>query len=129
MLTGIAAAIAQNVILGWVWRRVQELVSHAVWIVPLFLALPAQHQEMILGIFQGKGGGYTISAYIGLLGFLWTQWQSYRATTQPHLVTVDAKKITLPAKGQTGASVTREAESVAKTAPAPKTLWERLTSR
>lgn len=129
MLTGIAAAIAQNVILGWLWRRAQELVSHAVWIVPLFLALPTQHQEMILGIFQGKGGGYTVSAYIGLLGFVWTQFQSYRATTQPHLVTVDAKKIALPAEGETGASVTREAESVAKTAPAPKSLWERLISR
>jgi hypothetical protein len=126
MLTSIATTIAQNVILGWVFRRAQELVYHAAWIIPIFLALPAAHQEMILGIFQGKGGGYTVSAYIGLIGFLWTQVQSYRATTKPHLVTVDGSKIDLPPNGPVKVDVSRN-ESAAKAAP--KTLWERLTNR
>lgn len=40
MLTGIALAIAQNVVLGWLWRRVQELVAFVAGLAPLFMMLP-----------------------------------------------------------------------------------------
>lgn len=129
MISSIALALAQNVVLGWFWRRAQELAAWAFGLVPIYLAMPPAMQEDVRAILTGQGGGLSISAAVGIVWYLWTQLQSYRATTRPQLVTVDAKKIPLPAKGQEGASVTREAETVAKTAPKPKTLWDMLTKR
>ena len=120
MITSIAAAIAQNVILGWLWRRAQELASFAGVFVPIYLAMPADMQETVRAIFTGQGGGLTVSAYIGLGYYLWTQWQSYRATVKPQIVTTDGKKAELPK----GSPVARQAEAVASAAPRPRTLWE-----
>lgn len=126
MLTAIATTIAQNVIMGWLWRRVQELVSLGTVFVPIYLAMPKSMQEDVQAIFTGQGGGLTISAALGILWYLWTQFQSWRATVKPQVVTTDGEKIAL--KPNTVA--TREVEQVAKAAPQqPKTLWERLTAK
>lgn len=122
MLTSIAAAIAQNVILGWLWRRAQELASLAGIFVPIYLAMPPSMQADVQAIFTGQGGGLTISAALGIGWYLWTQFQSYRATTKPQIVTTDGQKKELP-KGSNSA---RQADAVAAAAPAPKTLWERI---
>lgn len=125
MITAIATAIAQNVILGWLWRRAQELASFAGIFVPVYLAMPPDMQATVHAIFSGQGGGLTVSAYIGLGYYLWTQWQSYRATVKPQIVTQDGRKAELPR----GSNAARQAEAVAAAAPAPKTLWERLTNQ
>lgn len=39
MITSIAAAIAQNVIRGWLWRRVQELAPSAGVFVPIYRSI------------------------------------------------------------------------------------------
>ncbi|MHA6690614.1 hypothetical protein [Devosia sp. A449] len=123
MLTSIFLAIAQNVLLGWLWRRLQELVAFTAGLAPLFLMLPPEHQALIVAVLQGQGGGYSISAYAGFAMYLWSQWQSYRATVRPQVVTVEGKKLPLTPTGS------KEAEAVARLAPAPRTLWDRLTSR
>lgn len=125
MILSIAAAIAQNVILGWLWRRAQELASLAGIFVPIYLAMPRSMQADVQAIFTGQGGGLTISAAIGLGWYLWTQFQSYRATTKPQIVTTDGQKKELPK----GSSAAREADAVAAGAPAPRTIWERILSR
>jgi hypothetical protein len=125
MLTSVAAAIAQNVILGWLWRRAQELASLAGIFVPIYLAMPQSMQADVQAIFTGQGGGLTISAAIGLGWYLWTQFQSYRATTKPQIVTTDGQKKELPK----GSSSARQADAVAAAAPAPRTLWERITGK
>lgn len=129
MLTSITAAIAQNVIMGWLWRRAQEIASLAGIFVPIYLAMPASMKDDVNAIFSGQGGGLTISAAIGLGWYVWTQIQSYRATTKPQVVTTDGTKIALPTKGQEGVATTRKVEALAEAAPKPKTLWERLTQR
>ena len=125
MFTSIAVAVAQNVVLGWLWRRVQELASLAGIFVPIYLAMPPHMQQDVQAIFSGQGGGLTISAAFGILWYLWTQWQSYRSTVAPQIVTTDGKKAELP-KGSAAAD---RADAVAATAPKPRTLWERLTSK
>jgi hypothetical protein len=125
MLTSIAAGIAQNVVMGWLWRRVQEIASLAGVFIPIYLAMPPSMQQDVQAIFTGKGGGLTISAAVGIVWYLWTQWQSYRATVRPQVVTTDGQKIT-----PVPTSVAMErVEAQAKAAPKSQTLWERLTGQ
>ena len=128
MLTTFAAAIAQNVIMGWLWRRAQEIAAWAFALVPIYLAMPPSMQQDVQAIFTGQGGGLTVSATFGILWYLWTQWQSYRATVVPQVITRSGTKIELPKAGE-GVGTTRNVEAMAEGAPRPKTLWERLTSR
>ena len=125
MLTSIAMGVAQNVVLGWLWRRAQELAGLAFTLVPIYLAMPPSMQQDVQAIFTGQGGGLTISAALGILWYLWTQWQSYRATVRPQVVTADGQKIT-----PVPTSVAMErVEAQAKAAPKSTTLWERLTGQ
>lgn len=86
-------AFAQLAIFGWLWRRVQELAAWGTGLVPLYLALPKSYQDLLLGILSGKGGGYSISVYLGFAYYLFTQWQSLKATTRPQIVTADGTKV------------------------------------
>jgi len=85
--------ILTSVALGWLGRRFQELGSLLAIIVPIYLGMPAEHQRGILAILTGQGGGLSISAAFGLGWYLWTQWQSYRATTRPQVVTDEGKRV------------------------------------
>ena len=125
MITSIFVAVAQNVVLGWLWRRLQELVAFVAGLAPLFLMLPPEHQELVVAVLRGQGGGYSVSAYLGFGLWLWSQWQSYRATVKPQVVTTEGRKVTL----DKGTPEANRADAVAATAPRPRTLWERLTNR
>lgn len=125
IVASIATAIAQNVILGWLWRRAQEIAAWAIALVPIYLAMPPSMQQDVHAIFTGRGGSLTISAAFGILWYLWTQWQSYRATVRPQVVTTDGHKVILD-KGTPAAS---RADAVAATAPRPRTLWDRITGQ
>lgn len=120
--------IAQNVIFGWIARRVPELVGLLTMIVSAYNALPAEHQATIIAVLTGQGGGLTVTALFGLAIYLWSQFLSYRATVKPQVVTTDAKKIALPASGA-GVGTTKKVEALAEAAPKPRTLWEVLTAR
>ncbi|UXN74525.1 hypothetical protein N8D56_05125 [Devosia sp. A8/3-2] len=116
-------SIIQSAAAGWIWRRAQELGSLATVLIPIYLAMPPHMQEDVRAIFAGQGGGLTISAAVGLLWYLWTQWQSYRATTVAQVVTAAGEKI-LP---KPGSAAMERVETQAKAAPKRQTLWERLT--
>jgi len=112
MLTSILTSLISNVVLGWLWRRLQELLSVGIALASFYAAMPPDAQASISSILTGKGGGLTVTAAIGLIWYLWTQFQSWRATTRPQIVTDDKTKINLPtiskeealaiAKAQTG---------------------------
>lgn len=121
-------SIIQSAAAGWAWRRAQELGSLAVFFVPIYLAMPPEMKDAVHAIFTGQGGSLTISAAIGLGWYLWTQFQSYRATTMAQVVTTAGEKIVLPKTGE-GSSTTKKVETIAAGAPTPKTLWERLTGK
>lgn len=122
------ASILSSAAAGWVGRRVQELGSLGTILVPIYLAMPQDMKESVHAIFSGQGGGLTISAAIGLGWYVWTQIQSFRATTKAQVVTTDGTKIALPKAGA-GVSTTRKVEALAEAAPAPRTLWDRITGR
>ncbi|MET3925534.1 hypothetical protein [Devosia sp. 2618] len=120
--------IIQSAAAGWLWRRVQELGSLATIFVPIYLAMPQSMKNDVHAIFSGQGGGLTISAAIGLGWYVWTQLQSYRATTKAQVVTTDGTKIALPKSGA-GISTTRKVEALAEAAKPPRTLWDRITGK
>lgn len=115
----------QNIILAWLWRRLQEVGGWAAVIVPIYLAMPEAQKAVIGKILTGQGGGLSISAAIGLAVYLFSQWQSYRSTVKPQVVTADAKQIALPADSAAQMKV----EVIAKSVPRALSLWERLTQR
>jgi len=127
MFTTIAVAVGQNVVFGWLWRRAQEISSLSAVLVPIYLAMPPAMQEDVRAIFTGQGGGLTISAGLGIAWYLWTQFQSWRATVRPQVVTTDGEKIALPQRSV----ATSQVEAIAKAAPAPgrKTLLEMLLGK
>lgn len=96
MLTSIFAAITGNVILGWLGRRVLEVGGWLAAVIPLFMAMPTEHQQVIMAILTGQGGALSISALIGFVIYLWSQIMSWRSTMRPHVTTSDKKKINVP---------------------------------
>jgi len=112
MLTSIFTTLATNVVLGWLWRRLQELLGVGLALASFYAAMPPDAQAAVSAILTGRGGGLTVTAAVGLLWYIWTQLQSWKATTRPQIVTSDKTKITLPtlskdealavAKAQTG---------------------------
>ena len=116
-------SIIQSAAAGWLWRRAQELGALASIFIPIYLAMPAAMQADVQAIFTGKGGGLTISAAVGLGWYVWTQFQSYRATTVAQVVTSAGRKI-LP---EPDSAAMGNVEKQAKAAPKRQTLWERIT--
>ena len=118
-------SIIQSAAAGWLWRRVQELASLASIFVPIYLSMSPDMKDSVHAIFSGQGGGLTITAAVGLGWYVWTQLQSYRATTIAQVVTKAGQKI-LPKPD----SVAMErVETQAKAAPKRQTLWERITGQ
>jgi hypothetical protein len=66
-------------------------------------------QQVVQAIFKGQGGSPTVSAAFGIIWYLWTQWQSHRATVAPQVVTQDGRKAELPR----GSSAARQVDALA----------------
>lgn len=96
MLTSIFAAVSGNVIIGWVSRRVLEVGGWLAAVIPLFMAMPPEHQAVIVAILSGQGGGLSVAALIGFAVYVWSQIMSWRSTVRPQVVTSDKKRITAP---------------------------------
>lgn len=118
-------SIVQSAAAGWLWRRVQELASLAGIFIPIYLAMPPGMQRDVQAIFTGQGGGLTISAAMGLAWYLWTQFQSYRATTKAQVVTSGGQKIAIAPNSRSASRIEAEASVATK----PRTLWERLFAK
>lgn len=86
MITSILATMASNVLVGWLVRRLGELLSFLLTIVPVFLSLPPAYQDAFLEILAGRGGGLSIATYFGMASYLFTQWRSWKATNDNHVV-------------------------------------------
>lgn len=118
-------SVIQSAAAGWIWRRAQELGSLATVFIPIYLAMPQSMKNDVQAIFTGQGGGLTITAAIGLLWYVWTQFQSFRATTVAQVVTSSGQKI-LPVSDSLAMS---RVETQAKAAPKRQTLWERIAGK
>lgn len=119
----------QNVIVGWLVRRGLELGGLIGTLAMVYQSLPPATQAAIGRAVQGDWQDITLGALFPLIVAIWGYVWSFRATVQPQVVTADAQKIPLPRKGEEGVSTTRKVETLATAAPAPKTLWERITGK
>jgi hypothetical protein len=82
----------KNAAIGWVGRRAVEVGGLVTLLVNLYNSLPPAHQETIVEVLTGKGGGLTVGAVFGLALWLWSQFMSFRATTKDQMV-ADGKKV------------------------------------
>jgi hypothetical protein len=122
-------SIVQSAAAGWLWRRVQELASLAGIFIPIYLAMPPGMQRDVQAIFTGQGGGLTISAAMGLAWYLWTQFQSYRATTKPQVVTKAGQKITPKPDSVAQERIETQAKAAPKQQTIAERLWERISGK
>lgn len=79
-------AIASNIIIGWLWRRVQEVGGLLTIVITVYSAMPVDKQAVVVAILTGQGGGLSIAAGFGFLVYAFSQVQSYRSTTKPQIV-------------------------------------------
>lgn len=121
-MTQFISNFFQNAAAGWVWRRTQELGSLGGVALSFYLAAPPEMQAVVVAIITGKGGGLTVTAVIAFGWYVWTQIQSYRATTRAQVVTGEGKKIVIAPNTRAASEI----EAKAVVAPKPRTLWERI---
>lgn len=122
-------SIIQSAAAGWLWRRVQELSSLATILIPIYLAMPKAMQADVMAIFTGQGGGLTISAAIGLGWYVWTQFQSFRATTKPQVVTTAGQKITPVPDSVAQERIETQAKAAPKQQTVAERIWDRITGK
>lgn len=90
IVSGLLSAVAGNAALGWLARRGGEALSFGLGAGAIVAGLPSPYQQLIFDILAGRGGEASIGVYLGFAGWLLTQWRSWRATVNPHVV--DANK-------------------------------------
>ncbi|KKC39492.1 hypothetical protein WH87_04645 [Devosia epidermidihirudinis] len=112
----------QNVIIGWLARRILEIGGLIGAGLTAWNNLPPATQEAVLSILGNNWEQITLGALVPLGAMLWGYVWSALSTFKPQVVTSDGKRIAL---SRTGAA---EAEAIAKLRP-PRTLWERLTGK
>lgn len=123
----------QNVAIGWLVRRALDwggwIGTIAAAVMGIYSQLSGPQQAAISQALQGNWQDITLGSLVPIVVLVFSQVWSFRATTAPQVVTADAQKIPLPRKGEEGVATTRKVETLANAAPAPKSLWDRLTGR
>jgi hypothetical protein len=108
--------IGNNIILGWLWRRAQELGGLGGTLAFLYLSLAPEGKDAINQIFAGGWQNVSLGAVATIALYLWSQWKSWRSTVRPQVVTADAQQIILPKESVATAKV----EAIAEAAPVPR---------
>lgn len=86
MITTFLTAMATNVALGWVMRRLGEAGALLLTLAPVFLSLPPAYQDAFMEILSGRGGELSVATYFGIASYLFTQWRSWKATNENQVV-------------------------------------------
>lgn len=109
--------ILNNVAIQWLIRRVPEWGGLIALIIGTIALAPPDVGTTITAILTGKGGGLTVTAYFGLVSWVYAQIISYRATVRQQVVqSVNGSIVTTPLK-----EVSASAETQVKAAiPAPR---------
>jgi hypothetical protein len=121
--------VFQNVVWGWVIRRLLELGGIGVAIVQLYMAMPPYVQAAIQAVVSGERSQQNlIIAVGGIVVALWGYIWSFRATTVPQAVTTDGQKI-VP---KPGTAVEKQIDEVAvgvKPASLKPTVFETILGK
>lgn len=119
----------QNVVWGWIVRRLLELGGFGIVLVQLYLAMPPNVQAALGAVLSGERSQQNLILAVGGVvvsvgGYIW----SFRATVAPQAVTSLGQKI-VP---KPGSAVEQQIDEVAvgvKPQSLRPTLWERFTQR
>lgn len=89
-------SLSENVIFGWVRRRLIEVGGILTAIIPFVLAMPPEQHAVLIAIISGQGGALSVAAALGFAVYVIGQVRSYIATVRPQVVTSDKKKLEVP---------------------------------
>lgn len=115
----------QNVIIGWLARRALEIGGIVGAGLTAWNNLPPATQEAILSVLGRNWETITLGALAPIALSAWGYIWSALSTFKPQVVTADKRQISLPKDSIEQTKV----EVIAKSAPKPRTLWERLTGK
>lgn len=89
-----------SVAVQWFLRRILDwggwLGTFLLGVIGFYNSLPPPLQAAIVTVVQGHWQDITLGSVIPLLGLIWSQIQSFRATVKPQIVTSDGKQVALP---------------------------------
>lgn len=115
----------QNVIMGWLARRALEIGGIVGAGLTAWNNLPPATQEAILSVLGRNWETITLGAIAPIALSVWGYVWSALSTFKPQVVTADKRQISLTRDSIEQTKV----EVIAKSAPKPRTLWERLTGK
>lgn len=83
--------------LGWFGRRILDwggwLGTFLVGILSFYNSLTPQMQEVIINLLSSRWEEITLGAVVPFVVLVFSQVQSFRATTKPQVVTTDGEKV------------------------------------
>lgn len=116
----------QNVIIGWISRRVLELGGIVGFLLSAWNNLTPETQAAVLAILGHNWQAITLGALAPIAVSLWGYVWSFLSTRKPQVV-IDGKQVAMPRIPDATRTIVEES---ARTAAAkPRTLWERLTGK
>lgn len=121
--------------IGWFGRRILDwggwLGTFIGGLLAFYNTMPPAMQQVIVNLLSSRWDDITLGAFVGFGALIFSQVQSFLATTQPQVVTTDGDKIDI--RKELDVADRRTVEAVAKDATvnrAPKpNLLERLFGR
>ncbi len=100
MITGLLTAMASNVALGWIGRRVFDwggwIATFLGGAIGFYFSLSPHNQDVVMQVLSGNLANVTVGSVWGLIIVGITTWRSWRATVKPQVVTNTGKKVELP---------------------------------
>lgn len=94
---GFLASLFSQAGVGWLVRRAFDwggwLLAILGGILAFFTQLDPQLQMMLLMALQGNWQSITIGSLFGIVPLAISQWRSWKATVDPHIVTSDTRKV------------------------------------
>jgi hypothetical protein len=89
-------AFLSSAALGWFLRRILDwggwLGASLLAVINFYNALPPPLQVAVVTIIEGRWQEITLGAVPGLIALVWSQIQSYRATTRAQVV-IDGQQL------------------------------------
>lgn len=90
-------SILSSVAIGWLGRRVLDwggiALGGAFGLIQFYNAMPPQVQTLVQKVATGHWQEITLGAVPGLIVWGWSQFQSFKATTRPQIVTDEGKRV------------------------------------
>lgn len=85
--------MTNSVAIQWLIRRIPEWGGLLATIIATIALAPPDVSNNIQAILSGQGGGLTLTAYLGMISWLYAQFISFRATNRAQAVVLEDGKL------------------------------------